>query len=342
MEKAALRRAILDAFDEEEWAFLENGGKEIPVSDFNRALLLRLRDEDRSFAGDADEALAAAMRERLTAYLARVWADAPKAHKYVIQSCLALAFLYELPLHPPETVHARTVVENGKTRRFCPMREEGADSVCRFCPAEPMAALEARWAERLAAAEAAWGGTSAHMQKEAYLAGFQEAGVIPAADLRFHEEVRRICEENRCRSYGTTWACPPAVGTPEECRARVLGFERLLLFSKAYPLSDSMDFEGVRDAMADFKTCSRELGRRLRSLPGRRLILSNEGCGRCRTCTWPEAPCRFPEDLQPAIEGFGFLVSELAAQAGIPYLSSGSSVNFFGAVLYDEAAYPAD
>ena len=66
------------------------------------------------------------------------------------------------------------------------------------------------------------------------------------------------------------------------------------------------------------------------------LILSNEGCMRCNTCTWPEEACRFPEELQPSIEGFGFVVSELAKQAGIPYMNGKNTVTFFGAVLYNE------
>ena len=64
------------------------------------------------------------------------------------------------------------------------------------------------------------------------------------------------------------------------------------------------------------------------------LILSNEGCGRCKTCTYPDAPCRFPDKLYPSIEGFGFIVSELARQAGIRYNNGPDTVTFFGAVLF--------
>ena len=65
------------------------------------------------------------------------------------------------------------------------------------------------------------------------------------------------------------------------------------------------------------------------------LILSNEGCGRCKDCTYPDAPCRFPDKLYPSIEGFGFIVSELAQQAGIKYNNGPNTVTFFGAVLYN-------
>ena len=57
-------------------------------------------------------------------------------------------------------------------------------------------------------------------------------------------------------------------------------------------------------------------------------------CGRCASCTYPDAPCRFPEELYHSLEGYGFNVSELAGQAGIRYMNGPSTVTFLGAVLY--------
>ena len=61
------------------------------------------------------------------------------------------------------------------------------------------------------------------------------------------------------------------------------------------------------------------------------LLLNNEGCTRCDECTYPDAPCRFPEKLYPSIEGYGFLVSALAKQAGIPYIGKPTELRYFGA-----------
>lgn len=43
--------------------------------------------------------------------------------------------------------------------------------------------------------------------------GIQEYGLISTEEIPFEQEIREICEENACRLYGKTWACPPAVGT---------------------------------------------------------------------------------------------------------------------------------
>ena len=118
---------------------------------------------------------------------------------------------------------------------------------------------------------------------------FSVWGQVDPSCLRFHREVRDLCRQNTCRNYNTSWACPPAVGSLEDCRERV-GHHYLLL--------------------------------------------SNEGCGRCSQCTWPDAPCRFPEKLHHSLEGYGFIVSELANLAGIPYNGGPNTVTFFGALLY--------
>lgn len=42
-----------------------------------------------------------------------------------------------------------------------------------------------------------------------------EYRVLDAAEIQVRERVRTICKQE-CERYGTTWACPPAVGTLEE------------------------------------------------------------------------------------------------------------------------------
>lgn len=160
------------------------------------------------------------------------------------------------------------------------------------------------------------------------------AGEVPMEQLVFHPEIRAICEGNSCRNYDRSWACPPAVGTLEECRARCLRYARFLLVSRGYPLEDSWDFQGMGQAHRDFQRQMDRLGEALAVPEGASppLLLSNEGCIRCPSCTWPHAPCRFPEKLHPSLEGFGFVVSELAKAAGIPYRME-SGVIYFGAVL---------
>ena len=61
-----------------------------------------------------------------------------------------------------------------------------------------------------------------------------------------------------------------------------------------------------------------------------------EGCEKCKKCTYPDAPCRFPERLHHSLEGYGFNVSKLAAKAGLHYIGGPNTITYFGAVLYNE------
>lgn len=165
-------------------------------------------------------------------------------------------------------------------------------------------------------------------------AGVTGWGVIRPCEIVFGQEIRDICAGNGCGGYGKTWACPPYHGTVEECRERCLAFERALVFQAVYPLEDSFDYEGMIEAGREFKAVCRSVQALARASLTRFLILGNEGCGKCAKCTCPDSPCRFPEDLIPAVEGYGIYVNKLAESAGIKYINGANTVTYFGMLLY--------
>lgn len=101
-------------------------------------------------------------------------------------------------------------------------------------------------------------------------------------------------------------------------------------------MEDSFDFEGMTNGLRSFKDTVDKFAEAVCPRLNEILVLSNEGCGRCSICTYPDSPCRYPERLYPSIEGFGFIVSELAHQAYIKYNSGPNTVTFFGAILFNE------
>ncbi len=175
-----------------------------------------------------------------------------------------------------------------------------------------------------------------HIEKAIAEIGFSEFGYVGIDRLVYHSEVRAICEANTCRNYNTSWACPPAVGTVEECRARVAKYGRMILFSRAYQLEDSFDLEGMMAGMQDFKDLTDRFQEKLDAITSDYRLLSNEGCGRCASCAYPDAPCRFPKRLHHSLEGYGFIVSELAKEAHIRYSNGSNTVTYFGALLFHE------
>ncbi len=168
-------------------------------------------------------------------------------------------------------------------------------------------------------------------EKDLELMGITAFGYISTLEIVFSQEVRRICEGNQCRNYGKTWACPPAVGTFEEYRAEISGYSSAFVFASVYRLENSFDLKGMMQGHRQFKDVCDRLHERL---SGPCLLLSNEGCIRCRTCTYPDAPCRFPDRLFPSLEGYGILVNKLAEAAGISYQAGANTVTYFGIVCY--------
>lgn len=103
------------------------------VSDFNREVLRELAEAE--FTGEADDAAVKKAESLLESFLNEVWAEEPLAHKYVIGSCLALAFLFERPMHPQKAVHYISRIENGRVKYYCTYNERG--TICDFCAAAP-------------------------------------------------------------------------------------------------------------------------------------------------------------------------------------------------------------
>ena len=61
-------------------------------------------------------------------------------------------------------------------------------------------------------------------------------------EIDFSYRVRWICEKE-CDRFQSTWACPPAVGSVEECRHRCLAYKECFLFSTIAEVSDVINFE---------------------------------------------------------------------------------------------------
>ena len=64
------------------------------------------------------------------------------------------------------------------------------------------------------------------------------------AELEFSERIRTVCREN-CPRYNKTWACPPAVGSVEACRARCLSYPQGLLITSLTEVADIADTEAA-------------------------------------------------------------------------------------------------
>lgn len=160
-----------------------------------------------------------------------------------------------------------------------------------------------------------------------------EYAFIRPEEIPFSEKVRYICR-TECPRYGKSWACPPAVGSLEECRSYCLGFTGGFVFTT---VSEGADLENM-DAMLSLRSGHEKITRQtaavFRKYFSQVQAFSTESCAICETCTCPDAPCRHPDYMLPSLEGQGILVTELAEKKGITFQNGSDVVTWFSLILY--------
>ena len=163
--------------------------------------------------------------------------------------------------------------------------------------------------------------------------GFSHWGTFAVSDLQFRPEVREMCAADKCARYGKTWSCPPACGTLEDIREKAAGFTWGILLQTTAEMEDDFDVEAMMDAEKRQKAGIDAFVDALGAQEPR-LVMSAGTCMRCETCTYPDAPCRFPDKLYVSMEAYGLVVSEVCASAGIPYYYGPRTITYSGCVLF--------
>ena len=130
-------------------------------------------------------------------------------------------------------------------------------------------------------------------------------------ELEFSARIRTVCE-TECPRCGKTWACPPAVGTVEACRARCLSYPEGLLIVTLTEVEDIADMEQTLATRPAHEAVTREVAALLRAQGLAVMGLSTDSCAICEKCSYPDAPCRHPDRMFPCVESHGIVVTALA------------------------------
>lgn len=152
-------------------------------------------------------------------------------------------------------------------------------------------------------------------------------------ELEFGERIRTICQ-SECPRYGKTWACPPAVGTLTECKARCLSYPKGLLITSLAEVSSISHMEECLATRPAHEALARQVIELLKAQGAQVYGLSTESCALCEECTYPTGPCRHPEKMLPCLESHGIVTTALADKYGIEYLYGPQIVTWFSILLY--------
>lgn len=166
--------------------------------------------------------------------------------------------------------------------------------------------------------------------------GFSAAEVIDTEKIEFDPSFRPYCEENLCGQYGVNYTCPPACGSPEEMKQRILSHKKALVLQTMWEISDYSDLPAIRKA----KTSHNRAGIQLMKWAGEQgcpgFLVGASGCSLCKPCAMKEGlPCRFPELRYSCMSAYCIFVRKLAESCGIDYDGGPGLLTFFGMYVYD-------
>ncbi|MDY3782146.1 MAG: DUF2284 domain-containing protein, partial [Candidatus Faecousia sp.] len=150
------------------------------------------------------------------------------------------------------------------------------------------------------------------------------------------DRVRSICQ-NECAMYGKSWACPPGVGTVEQCREKCLSYQKGLLISSLTEVADISDMQATLATRADHEALTDRVGEILRENGVEPYILSTEACAICGRCAILDGkPCRFPEKMHPCVESQGINIIPTLEENGLEFQYGQNVVTWVSLLLYRE------
>ena len=164
--------------------------------------------------------------------------------------------------------------------------------------------------------------------------GFTTAGALNMDALVFMPEVRDMCSADKCRAYGKTWRCPPAIGSIDDAFKKTEKYNNGIIVQTTGHLEDDFDYETMAatskkhaDSFVSFMKAMKA------AYPGA-LGMGAGTCQKCKECTYPDSPCRFPDDSYSSMEAYGLWVSEVCRKSDMEYNYGKNTLTYVSCVLY--------
>jgi len=174
--------------------------------------------------------------------------------------------------------------------------------------------------------------------RDALASKADHAAIARVAEIRFCREFRKACEQNACGKYDSNWACPPAVGSFTELKAKACQYKQGLLIQTVHRIRSSFDWKGMVAGGKVHGKVFREILDKVKNQHKLKDILPlNAGpCQFCRKCTYLEnEPCKFPEEAFASVEAYGIDVINLEKACNIPYYNGKNTVSYVGLILFN-------
>ena len=159
--------------------------------------------------------------------------------------------------------------------------------------------------------------------------------LLDTRELEFTDKVRTICKKE-CSRYGSSWSCPPAVGSIEKCRETCLKYPKVLLFSSIAEVVDYSDMECTLKSKQEHENITRKIEKFLRLNAVSCYTLSTDSCSACEKCSYPKKSCVHPEIMHPCIESHGIVLTNTIEQHHMDYFLGENMVIWFSLIFLED------
>ena len=159
---------------------------------------------------------------------------------------------------------------------------------------------------------------------------------IDPQQIEFSQRIRWICQ-HECPMYGKTWACPPGVGTVEECTAKCLSYPKCLIVGTITDEAHPSDMEAALATRAGHEKLTNEIRDLFREQGVEPYILSTEACAVCERCAIEDGlPCRMPGRMHPCLESHGINLIPTLEELGLEFQYGGDVITWYSLLFFHE------
>ena len=159
--------------------------------------------------------------------------------------------------------------------------------------------------------------------------------VIEPRQLEFSPRIRWICE-NECPMYGKSWACPPGVGSVEDCSTKCLQYDHCLVVGTITETEDISNMEETLKTRPEHEAITNQVRQMFRQQDVEPYILSTEACAVCERCAILDGePCRMPDRMHPCVESHGINLIPVLESQGLEFQYGDNIVTWYSLLFYN-------
>ena len=153
--------------------------------------------------------------------------------------------------------------------------------------------------------------------------------------LEFSQRIRWICE-HECPMYGKTWACPPGVGTVEECAKKCKSYTNCLVIGTIREIEEIASMEAALRTRPEHEKITNQVRDLFREQGIQPYVLSSEACAVCSRCAILDGmPCRMPGRMHPCVESHGINLIPTLEENGLEFQYGDNVVTWYSLLFFN-------